>query len=86
MNAAEWAGLGASLIVVMGGSGAVLRGLHRLDRKFSQFAEDWNGTPARPGVPARAGVMERLSLIELAQVDNRSELDGVKTRLNRKGL
>jgi hypothetical protein len=38
----------------------VLRGLRRLD----EMADDWSGTPARPGVPARLGVLERLDGID----------------------
>lgn len=40
----------------------LVRGLRRLD----DIADDWTGTPARPGVPARPGALERIGGIESA--------------------
>ncbi|QXE36221.1 hypothetical protein KQY30_20205 [Streptomyces sp. GMY02] len=41
-----------------------VRGVARAATRVDQIADDWAGTPARPGVPERPGVMERLGGIE----------------------
>lgn len=40
------------------------RGVRRLVDRMDDLADDWTGTPERPGVPARLGVMARLLRIE----------------------
>ncbi|QFR00706.1 hypothetical protein F9278_36105 [Streptomyces phaeolivaceus] len=42
----------------------VWRGVRRIVDRLDDLADDWNGTPARPGVLARPGVMARLHGIE----------------------
>ncbi|MCZ4604762.1 hypothetical protein O3S80_13625 [Streptomyces sp. Lzd4kr] len=42
----------------------MIRGVVRILRRMDDLADDWTGTPARPGVPERAGVMARLDQIE----------------------
>ncbi|MFJ1664791.1 hypothetical protein ACIOK4_00090 [Streptomyces bottropensis] len=41
-----------------------VRGARRIVDRMDDLADDWNGTPERPGVPARLGVMARLHRIE----------------------
>lgn len=77
------------IIACIAGGGFVFevwRRWRKFDRGFQTFLNDWHGSPARPGVAAKAGVMERLELIELAQVDNRTEITQVNARLKRRGL
>jgi hypothetical protein len=57
----------------------VLRGLRRLD----EMADDWSGTPARPGVPARPGLLERVEQIEEGQAAMSGCLDGIDRRVQR---
>lgn len=55
-------------------------------RKVTNFLDDWNGEPARPGVPQRLGVMARLDEMHhelhpnsgssLADAVNRTEKQG----------
>lgn len=40
------------------------RGARRVLARMDEFADDWQGTPGRPGVPGHAGVMARLGGIE----------------------
>ncbi len=40
------------------------RGARRVLARLDEFADDWNGTPGRPGVPGHDGVMSRLGGIE----------------------
>ncbi|GAQ61878.1 hypothetical protein [Streptomyces scabiei] len=42
----------------------VWQGVRRVVERVDDLADDWNGTPERPGVPARPGVMARLHRIE----------------------
>lgn len=68
MTDAQWFQWVAALSAVI----ALLAALHRyvvrpvltLARRTSEFLEDWNGTPARPGVPHRPGAMARLAQLE----------------------
>lgn len=43
-------------------------------RRVSDFLDDWNGEPARPGVAARPGAIERLSAVEASVHMIRSEV------------
>ncbi|MGA5764466.1 hypothetical protein [Nonomuraea bangladeshensis] len=47
-----------------------IRILARILGRVDEIADDWNGTPARPGVEARPGVMERLKAIEAQLLPN----------------
>ena len=40
------------------------RGARRVLARMDEFADDWAGTPGRPGVPGHDGVMARLGGIE----------------------
>lgn len=42
----------------------VWQGVRRIVDRVDDLADDWNGTPERPGVPGRLGVMARLHRIE----------------------
>lgn len=65
MTALEGAAAVATVIGLGGGSAwECMRLIRKLDKKFSTFQGDWEGTESRPGVPRRAGVMERLDIIE----------------------
>ncbi|MBI0374717.1 hypothetical protein JBE27_00105 [Streptomyces albiflaviniger] len=63
-------------IAAVGGASGLLyrasRGARRLAERLGDLADDWQGTPARPGVPPRPGVMQRLDAIEqqLAAVEH----------------
>lgn len=76
------------LAAIAGGGVAfeALRRLRKIDRGLSRFQADWFGEDARPGVDRKPGVLERLDLIEVAQVDNRSEIADINTRLKGLGL
>ena len=52
----------------IGGILVALRWLRPIAERIRSIAEDWTGTPARPGVPATPGVMERLGEVK-ATVD-----------------
>lgn len=53
-----WVG---ALTVVSGTTLGIVRWLRPLVHGVSQFLDDWNGEPERPGItPARPGVMVRL--------------------------
>lgn len=59
----------AGLVVALGGAGAILaryvvRPLLKVQRGLSDFLEDWNGRPDRPGVPGHKGAMARLEQLE----------------------
>lgn len=62
-----WLGLTISVCVVAGYGFRVIRFLVRLLKKTSDFLDDWQGEPARPGYPARRGVVERISDLETGQ-------------------
>lgn len=72
----------AAAIVAFGAVFALLiraaRKATRMSKKVSNFLEDWNGEPARPGVPGRPGAMERLSRVEIA-------VDEVRMQVNPNG-
>ncbi|WP_033818878.1 hypothetical protein [Kitasatospora sp. MBT63] len=59
-----WCVAGAAITGALGLLWRLTRGVRAIAHQLDQVAEDWSGTPARPGVPARAGVMERLGQIE----------------------
>ena len=72
-TAAVWAGV---LVAVAGALGVLYRasrGARQLIGRLGDLADDWLGTPARPGVPERPGVMQRLGSIDnrLAGLDER---------------
>ncbi len=48
--------------------------MFRTGKKWDQFLEDWNGTPARPGRSAVPGVMERLVDLEKGLAKVRHEM------------
>lgn len=58
----------AAAVVTIGGAlGATFAGARWARarwRRVSDFLDDWNGEPARPGVSARLGMVERVSLLE----------------------
>lgn len=66
-----WTGAATAVLALLG---LLLRGITRIARRLDEWAEDWQGTPRRPGVPARPGVMERLALIERQLADIETEL------------
>jgi hypothetical protein len=49
------------------------RFLWHLLRRTTDFLDDWQGEPERPGVPARPGVLERLRNVEKITADVRAE-------------
>lgn len=71
--------IAAGLALVWRAGRALLRVLRRLD----EIAEDWQGTPARPGVPARPGLLERVTSIEESQACMADCLDGIGRRVVR---
>jgi hypothetical protein len=60
----------------IGGALAILwrltRSVRQLLHRLAEVADDWQGTPARPGVPERLGVMARLDRIERAIIPESS--------------
>lgn len=62
-------------IVAIAGAILYIRKLVRPTwRAFSNFLEDWNGEPERPGVAGRPGVMERLEKLERLSLDVHHEV------------
>lgn len=59
------------------------RVLLRVLRRWDEIADDWSGTPARPGVPARPGLLERVTSIEESQACMATCLDGIDRRVQR---
>lgn len=57
-------GVAGALLAIGALASALLRPLRRLDRRMSDFQDDWYGRPARPGYPAVPGIPERLAQIE----------------------
>ncbi|MFD4660845.1 hypothetical protein ACFWP2_35110 [Kitasatospora sp. NPDC058444] len=74
-TAVLWAAAAVALAAAAGLAWRILRGAARFAARVDQLADDWTGTPERPGVPARPGVMARLD-----QLDHR--LDAIDTRLD----
>lgn len=73
-----------TMAIIAGGAiWEAFRILRRIDRKFTEFQYDWQGTPERPGVPARPGVMERLAVSELFQADAAAQLARINSRLDK---
>lgn len=79
--------LWTTFIIVLGGSWAVfIRNIRPLFAKLSDFFDDWNGRPARPGHAAEPGVMERLATVEYQVHNNggnsmKDSVDWTKTAL-----
>jgi len=44
--------------------GKVVRWMLRTWKRITDFLDDWNGEPARPGVEARPGFPERIARLE----------------------
>ncbi|GIH27605.1 hypothetical protein Aph01nite_59150 [Acrocarpospora phusangensis] len=53
----------SGIAVIVGGITALVV-VRKSLKKLSDFMDDWNGEPDRPGVPGRLGVMQRLEAIE----------------------
>jgi hypothetical protein len=71
-----------TILAIIGGAfWEVAKIVRRIDRRFSRFQEDWEGTPGRPGVPPKAGVMERLSVIEVTQTDTNTRINDLSEQV-----
>lgn len=70
--AVVWSVAAAAIVAALGLLWRLTRGVRRVVTRVDEFADDWNGVPARPGVPERLGVMDRLDRIEgrLARVEH----------------
>ncbi|MFJ9869047.1 hypothetical protein [Streptomyces sp. NPDC101165] len=70
--AVVWCGVAAAVGAALGLLYRATRGARRLAERLGDLADDWQGTPSRPGVPGRPGVMTRLDAIEqqLAAVEH----------------
>lgn len=62
--AVVWCGVVAAVGTALGLLYRATRGARRLAERLGDLADDWQGTPPRPGVPGRPGVMTRLDAIE----------------------
>lgn len=51
-------------LVTIAAAVAVIRQIMKFLKRVSNFIDDWQGEPERPGVPGRDGVMTRLEKIE----------------------
>lgn len=71
--------IAAGLTLAWRAGRVVLRVLRRLD----DIADDWKGTPARPGVPGRPGLLERMTAIEERTGCMADCLDGIGRRVQR---
>lgn len=58
-----------------------VRAGRRMIDRLDDLADDWQGTPARPGVPERPGVMSRLHHIEerLVRVEHELRPNGSRS-------
>ncbi|WP_062215714.1 hypothetical protein [Streptomyces sp. NBRC 109706] len=61
---AVWAGAGTAVCALLAGLWRAGRAAIRTAARLDDLADDWRGTPERPGVPARPGVLERIAGIE----------------------
>ncbi|MGA5819741.1 hypothetical protein ACPC54_18010 [Kitasatospora sp. NPDC094028] len=66
-----WSAVGSAVAAALAWVG---RWARRLTRTMDQFAEDWQGTAARPGVPERPGMMQRVGDLETVVADIKHEL------------
>lgn len=76
--AAALAAAGTVVALVWGG----LKLYHNLLKRGSQFLDDWNGEPERPGVPARQGVMARLHNQDVILADHSETLKHIMHEVN----
>lgn len=70
-----WLGVVLTFCGVAGYGFKAIRFLVRLLRKTSDFLDDWQGEPARPGVAARRGVVERISDLETTQAHINAQMN-----------
>ena len=60
------------LLAAIGAIWASIKWIRPALRAITNFLDDWNGEPERPGVPGRAGVLEQIA-------DLRTDVDLAKT-------
>lgn len=60
------------LLAAVGAIWASIKWVRPALRAITNFLDDWNGEPERPGVPGRAGVLEQIA-------DLRTDVDLAKT-------
>lgn len=78
------AGIVAGGLGLLGMFGRVVRWMLHTWKRVTNFLDDWQGEPDRPGVPGRPGVMERLAVIEAELHPNHgASLRDVVDRLER---
>lgn len=69
--------LAGGLVTLAAAIGAIIAGVRWANarwRRVSDFLDDWNGEPARPGFSGRPGVPERLTIVELSIATIRAEV------------
>lgn len=71
--------LSAGTIITVAGAIATMRPVLR---KASDFFDDWQGQPPRPGVPEVPGVMERIRRLDDGQLDISTRLRQVEAQVN----
>lgn len=75
-----------ALVTIAAGVAVVIQASKFL-KKVSNFIDDWQGEPERPGVPGRDGVMTRLEKIEAELKTNhgsslRDAVNRIESRVN----
>jgi hypothetical protein len=74
------ASIGLTAIVWLG------RRVWKMVKRGSQFLDDYEGTPARPGVAARPGVMQRLHNQDVALASIGTKVEAIQAEMPKNGV
>ena len=69
MFVTKYESLAGGILAVIGILTALIGVGRKIARRVSDFLDDWNGEPSRPGVPAQPGVMERIRNLDDGQLN-----------------
>jgi hypothetical protein len=71
------------IATIITAAAVVVKGIKPFLRRISDFLDDWNGQPGRPGVPKRPGVMERLSTMEDVSTRLSNDVEQIHVRMDK---